>query len=128
MPVTNPLIDDHVALRLVEAPQQAYAPSGAEAPPALGTASRAVPLLWLGLFDYEEAEVRPSGKLQVFAATTPVAKAKQRAERLGEALPESPAVLREMARILRAKRWSRRRATVTWRSFRRGCFARCNPG
>lgn len=100
MAVTNPVIDDHVELRLVETPEQAYLPPRPDAQPVLATASRAVPLLWLGLFDYEEAEVRQSGKLQVFAATTPVAKAKKRAEALAEALPETPQVLREMARIL----------------------------
>jgi hypothetical protein len=91
--------DDRVELVLVPERSRAFQPPDNETR-ILASASRAVPLLWLGLFDRDEAEVRPSGRLDVFAAAVPARTAAKRAEALSEALPEEPGVLRETARIL----------------------------
>jgi hypothetical protein len=93
-------VDDGVDLALVASAAEAFTPAGDQGRESIASASRAVPLLWLGLFDFDEATVRPSGRLDVFAAVAPVKKAATRAALLAEALPDQPPILRETAKLL----------------------------
>jgi hypothetical protein len=87
-------------LRVLPARELADQPPAEDAPPPLAAARKAVPLLWLGLFDFEECEVRPGERGELFLAVTPVAQALARAETLARALPEKEPALAPQARLL----------------------------
>ena len=68
--------------------------------PLLASASPVVPLLWLGLFDYDDTSVTRDDAMELLNAGTSVALARQRARDLMAALPGAPPQLGESAGLL----------------------------
>ena len=68
--------------------------------PLLASASPVVPLLWLGLFDYDDTSVTRDDTLELLTAGTSVARARQRARDLLAALPKGQPRLTESAGVL----------------------------
>jgi hypothetical protein len=86
--------DDRVELVAVTDRALAFEPrEDVDAPAPVATARKAVPLLWLALYDYAEAGVRRSETVDTFAAVTPVASALARVEALLVVVPETEKVL-----------------------------------
>lgn len=68
--------------------------------PPLTTTGQSVPLLWLGVFDYDDTEVQRDDTLEVFSAATSVMQARQRARVLHSAITGQHPALISASQIL----------------------------
>jgi hypothetical protein len=93
--------EDRVELRVVADRALAFQPVVVETPEPLATARKAVPLLWLALYDYAEAEVRRSETVNSFAAVTPVATAVARVAALLAIIPEQDRALTDALQAMK---------------------------
>jgi len=91
--------EEKVRLRAVATRAEGFAEADPLEEP-LGEAKGAVPLLWLGLFEYDDVEVRQHHGADVFSAVTPADKAAARLRKLRDLLPTSPEALRVSTQIL----------------------------
>jgi hypothetical protein len=118
--------ENTAALRIVSERSLASVPADDSAPPAVATARKAVPLLWLGLFDFDEAEVRSTDTGDVFLGVTGVGQAIARAEALAKALPDKDPPLAGQARLV-ARQLSRHAPTRFLSLFPTEIFAALRP-
>ncbi len=93
-------MEKSVALRVVSSRQGAFSPVDERGPAPLAAANKAVPLLWLALFDYDEIQVKPRGSIEVFGALTELALARRCARALVEALSGQEELLLGSAQAL----------------------------
>lgn len=90
------LVDLQIAINKASA----LAPKGEEEPTPLATAKKAVPLLWLALFDYDDIEIQKHESGNVFAVVTPISAAQARVRVLHRSLKKTYPILERSAKIL----------------------------